>query len=284
MNTWQDVIWREWRHSRDPVYADRLFRLVSGQSLGIGGQTSVIILNAIGGAALGVLVGLLFTSSWATLKHMVWLGGLLGIIYGWILAKKYTWRDWLERLSSNTPTGNFSKIIISIIALGAIGGMVFGPIFWLSAVGLFWAFGDVITWINRGVNTSRRDGFDDRRWWFWWRKRPHVLDVEQALQQAQITSLEAQELWQAPLRRLAEERKRKPDIEMLINQLSSPNWTDRFVARQIIVQHGKEAIFPIQTAVHNDNTPHKATLLWVLENLHTKRNLPARSPINRERS
>jgi len=283
-NSWQQIIWREWRHSADPLYTDRLFRVVSDQPLGLGAQISVVVLNAVGGAALGVLVGLLFTSSWATLKHVVWLGGLLGIIYGWILAKKYTWRGWLERLSSNTPTGSFSRLIFGILALGVIGGMVFGPIFWLSAIGLFWAFGDVITWINRGITTSRQDRLDDRRWWFWWRKRPHLLEVEQALQQACLTSPEAQKLWQAPLHRLAEERQRNPSIESLIEQLLTPDWIDRFVARQILVQRGEEAIFSLQAAAYNNNTPHKATLVWVLDNLHTESGTPTRAPVGNRQS
>lgn len=283
-NSWQQIIWREWRHSIDPLYTDRLFRAVSDQPLGLGAQISVIVLNAVGGAAIGVLVGLLFTSSWATLKHMVWLGGLLGIIYGWALTRKYTWRGWLERLSSNTPTGNFSRLIFGVLALGLIGGMVFGPIFWLAAIGLFWAFGDVITWINRGITTSRQDRLNDRGWWFWWRKRPHLLEVEQALQQACLVSPEAQKLWQAPFHRLAEEQKRHPAIETLIEQLLSPDWIERFVARQILVQRGEEAIFPLQAAVYDNNTPHKATLLWVLDNLRPKRGTPTRAPITNGQS
>ena len=269
-NSWQQIIWREWRHSSDPLYTDRLFTLVRDQPLGWGAQVSVIMLNALGGAALGILVGLLFTSSWATLRHMVWLGGVLGIIYGWVQTKKFTWRTGLERLASNTPTGNFGRLIISLIVMGIVGGMVFGPLFWLATAGLFWAFGEVITWINRSVTTTGQNWLDERHWWFWWRKRPHLLEVEQALHQACTASHEAQELWQAPLHRLTKEREQQPTIETLINQLLSPDWLDRFIARQLIIQRGQEAIFPLQTAVHNNNTPHKDTLIWLLENLQAK--------------
>lgn len=275
-NSWQQIIWREWRHSSDPLYTDRLFKLVSDQPLGWGAQMSVIMLNALGGAALGILVGLLFTSSWGTLKHMVWLGGVLGVIYGWVQSKKFTWRTWLERVASNTPTGNFGRLVVSLIVMGIIGGMVFGPLFWLTTAGLFWAFGEIITWINRSVTTTGQNWLDERRWWFWWRKRPHLLEVEQALHQACTTSQEAQELWQAPLHRLTKEREQQPTIETLINQLLSPDWLDRFIARQLIIQRGQEAIFSLQTTVHSNNTPHQDTLAWLLENLQTKS--PSRVP------
>lgn len=283
-NRWQSIIWREWRHSADPLYADRLFKVVGDQSLGWRARASVILLNAVGGAALGILVGLLFTSSWATLRHMVWLGGLLGIIYGWVQARRYTWRDWLERLSANTPTGSFSRLVLALVAMGLIGGMMFGPIFWLAAAGLFWAFGEVITWVNRGITTGRQDRADERRWWFWWGKRPRLLEVEQALQQACLVSPAARELWQYPLRRLAEERERMPTTDMLIEQLLSADWLDRFVARHILVQRGSEAIFPLQTVVHNNSTPDRAALVWLLEALYAESGADVRSPAGSDRS
>ncbi|HRV93516.1 MAG TPA: hypothetical protein P5526_15255, partial [Anaerolineae bacterium] len=91
-------------------------------------------------------------------------------------------------------------------------------------------------------------------------------------------------LWQAPLHRLAEERQRNPSIESLIEQLLTPDWIDRFVARQILVQRGEEAIFSLQAAAYNNNTPHKATLVWVLDNLHTESGTPTRAPVGNRQS
>ena len=169
--SWRTIIWREWRHCTDPAYAQHLFELVGHDLVGSGARLSIALLNGLAGSALVILIGLLLTFNWTILQHFVWAGGAVGAAFGIFWGRRQTWQAWLDRLSSNTPIGDLGRFLPVAALIGIIGGMIFGPVFWLVIIGLFWGIGDLINWINRGLTTSPINRLEERKWWFWWRKR-----------------------------------------------------------------------------------------------------------------
>jgi hypothetical protein len=264
---WQKIIWQEWRHTSDLEFAGHLFNLVSGQPTGWGTRLSLTLVSIASGASLGVLVISPLTLRWDTLKYMAIAGGIVGAAYGFFRSQGLTWQDWIHRLQSNTPTTSIAKMVSGVLLLACVGGMVFGPVFWLMMAGLFWAIGGLISWINRGMDDLDKYDPEDRRWWFWWRKRPPLNQLETALQQASDTSPEAAEVWAEPLQRLAATQRRPPPPETLINMLTNNTWSDRFVARHTLVALGREAVYPLQAIATQNDTPLTRTAGWLLENI-----------------
>jgi hypothetical protein len=274
---WQQIIWREWRHSPDPDYTHQLFDLVADEPVGWLPRLSSILLNTISGAALAIVCGAVLTFSWEILQYFAWAGAFIGGMAGYIFNQKMTWRIWLDRLAANTPTGTFSRVIVGSLFLGLMGGLIFGPVFWLLAVGLFWGFGDVVVWMKRGAATSLQQDLEDRYWWFWWRGRPHPFEIEAALQQASAISPAAQAVWRNPLGQLAANQALPSSPETLISTLLSENWVERFVARHRLVRLGKKAVPVLQQALakDEDNTPLQQTLLWLIQSIQRGMTPPA---------
>lgn len=264
---WQKIIWREWRHCIDIEYGQQLFNVVADEPAGWGAKLSLMLFNAIAGISLGVLAGTAVTFEWAILQHLAWAGGVVGLVSGVLAGRNLTWRGWLGRLESNTPTTNPGRLIISAGLLGLLGFMIFGPLFWVMMAGLFWAAGGVITWLNRGVET--RDDFnpEDRRWWFWWRGRPPMFHTRAAIERACTQSATAGQIWADPLERLLETEHRPATPDTLIGALLSKNWVERFVARYRLVRLGQAAVEPLQALVYSDKTPLRHTAHWLLHNI-----------------
>jgi hypothetical protein len=264
---WQPIIWREWRHSPDPVYVQQLFDLVADEPVGWTSRSSLILLNIISGAALAVVCGAILTFNWAILQYFAWAGAFIGGVGSYIFNRKLTWRVWLDRLAANTPTSSFGRAVISSLFLGLMGGVIFGPVFWLLAVGLFWGFGDVVVWMKRGVATSLQHNLEDRYWWFWWRKRPHPFEVEVALLKACATSATAEAVWREPLNQLAAKQALSPSAEQIVSELLNEDWITRFVARHRLVRLGQAAVPTLQQALTKDNTPFQQTIFWLLQSI-----------------
>ncbi len=266
-HNWQQIIWREWRHNNDSEYAERLFELVADEPVGWGVGVSLILLSAISGASLGILIVAPITFEWAILQQLAIAGSVIGAARGYLLNRQLTWRDWLRRLESNTPTGSLSKLVGGVLVMALIGGMLFGPVFWLMMAGLFWAIGGVITWIRSGLEETYSYNPQDRRWWFWWRNRPHLSDVQAAIEQASAMLPAAGEIWNEPLHRLSEAQGQPASPDELTKALLSNDWVERFVARHTLVMLGREAIFPLQALATKDTTPLKDTARRLLQNI-----------------
>lgn len=264
--SWRQIIWREWRHCFDPVYAQHLFELVADEPVGWGAKVSVVLLNTIGGAAVALVCGAILTFDWRILQHFAWAGGLIGGLRGYMFSQGLTWRSWLNRLSASTPTSDLSRVIFSGLMLGLLGGMVFGPVFWLLAVGLFWAFGELMVWMNRSLTESSESNLADRRWWFWWRGRPYLSEVETALRQA-CAALPAGVGWPEALHQLAAKQNEPASPKALLAELVSEDWTERFVARHRLVRLGQAAIPALRPLAEKDASPLQQTALWLLYNI-----------------
>jgi hypothetical protein len=264
---WQQIIWREWRHCLDPDYAEHLFDLVADEPAGWGARLNAILFNIISGAALAVVGGAILTFDWAVLQHFAWAGGFIGGLRGYLFSRGLSWRSWLERLSASTPTSNFSRVIFSSLLLGLMGGMIFGPIFWLLAAGLFWGFGDLIRWLNRELAANPKTNLGDRQWWFWWRGRPYLFEVEAALQQACIALPPAQARWSEPLHRLTAPQGLPALPDRLVADLLSKDWVERFVACHRLVSLGREAVPQLMLIAEKEDSPLQQTALWLLRNI-----------------
>lgn len=262
---WRQTIWREWRYCRDEEYGQRLYALVADTPVSWGSKLSLIVFSAVAGAALGIVIGAPVSIRWSVLQQLALAGMVIGGVRGYWLGRQLTWRNWLARLESNMPTDNPSALAGAAALLGLCGFVVFGPIFWLAMVGLFWAIGGVITWLNSGLENKPDYNPEDRRWWFWWRGRPHQFAVKAALEKACAELTTAREIWQEALQRLQQQQPAPPDT--LIAALLSEDWQERFVARYTLVTVGREAVVPLQKVAEYDRTPLKDTVLWLLENI-----------------
>jgi hypothetical protein len=259
---WQQIIWREWRHCPDPEYGQQLFELVADEPAGWVVRFMLIGLDGLTGASLGLIIGFVLSSNWEMMRQIIWAGGLVGGIFGYLVGRKLSWQGWLSRLSANTPTSDWPRFIGNALLLGLMGGLIFGPMFWLSLVGLFWGIGSLLPWLNRGSETTASTNPDERRWWFWWRRRPWLSEVEAALGQAPGGP------WQTLLLRLAERRAQALPPEVLFPDLWSPDWQERFIACHTLASQGDQALFYLQTVPRQaENTPLQQTLDWLLLNL-----------------
>src|SRR5262245_24799244 len=128
---WQRIIWREWRHCPDPDYGQQLFELVADAPAGWGARLILIGLDGLTGASLGLAVSFVLSSHWEIMRQIILAGGLVGGIFGFLVGRKLSWRSWLSRLSSNTPTSDWPRFIGNGVLLGLLGGLIFGPLFWL---------------------------------------------------------------------------------------------------------------------------------------------------------
>ena len=182
---WQKTIWREWRYTNDIEYGNYLFAIVADEPAGWGAKACATILAALTGATVAFLAALAVTISWQLWQQMFMLGGFAGACYGFVRSRNLTWQDWLHRLEANTLTGvNPVQAGFGIIGLILIGGMILGPLAWVSLVGLFWGVGSIIGWLNHSLDNVKQYKAEDRKWWVWWHGRPTLAEVETALQHA----------------------------------------------------------------------------------------------------
>jgi hypothetical protein len=264
---WQQIIWREWRHSHDIEYTQQLFDLVADGPTGWGTRLSLILLSTIAGASIGILIVLPATFEGAILQQLALAGMIVGAARGYLQSRHLSWRRWICRLESNTPSGNLSRLVGGMVLLGLLGGMIFGPVFWLMMAGLFWAIGGVITWLNQSLEETEAFNPEERHWWFWWRNRPPLVDLHSALQHVCTVSPSAHEIWSDPLRRLTETRHQPVSPDELIDALLSHDWVERFIARHALISLGQEAVFPLQAIANGNTSPLRHTAVWLLQNI-----------------
>jgi hypothetical protein len=177
----QNIIWREWRNCHDRTYAEQLYELVADTPVGWGTKLMVLLIYTVAGAALGLMIGFLITSNWLILRQFVWAGSIVGGVNGYLVSRDLSWRDWLERLSFNLPANDPSRGVGAVLGITLLGGLVFGPFFWVVIIGMFWTLGGLIKRLNRGQNI-RENPFDYHPWFFWWRSRPPEVELEKALE------------------------------------------------------------------------------------------------------
>jgi hypothetical protein len=277
-HTWQRTIWREWRHCADIEYGQHLFELVSDEQVSWGPRFSLVVFGAISGMSVGLVVGVPVTLEWSILQQLAWAGLIIGLVRGILVGRHWSWQNWIHRLESNTPTGSPGRLIAGAALLGMCGFIVFGPIFWVIMLGLFWVIGGLVFWLNSGLEDRVAFNPDDRQWWFWWRGRPYLFEVQLALQEACSVSATAREIWATPLARLADSQHQPAATDELINALLSQNWIDRFVARYALVALGREAIAPLQALAGDEESPLFATVQRLLQNIEQAATAQTKSP------
>jgi hypothetical protein len=220
------------------------------------------------GASLGLILGFVLSSSWEILRQFLWAGGLVGGLVGYLAGRNLTWQRWLKRLSANTPTSDWPRFIGNALMLGLLGGLIFGPVFWLGLAGLFWGIGSVLPWLNQGSIRIQPSSAEERHWWFWWYRRPWLSDVEAALSQACEYDPTSSALWQELLTRLAERRAQALPPEALARGLLSPDWQERFIANHTLVTCGDPALLYLQMIPRQETeTPLQQTVDWLVLNL-----------------
>lgn len=268
--SWRRVIWREWRHCHDIEYEAHLFKIVADAPTGLSSRLTLVLLDAVGGAAIALLIGFVFTLRLDVLLQLLLTGGVVGGLRGLYSARKLTWRVWLGRLQSNAPTASPGQLFFGGLILLLLTGMVFGPLAWLAIVGLFWSFGGLIYWINSATDESETYRSHDRRWWVWWRGRPHLFEVETALSQACAESSQAAAVWAEPLRRLEQAKNKTAPPETLIRQLLDSNWETRLSAAHRLVLLGSIAAPSLEQLAHNDTSPLQNTARWLLASISAR--------------
>jgi hypothetical protein len=264
---WKQIVWREWRHCHDIDYEAHLFKIVADDPTGWSSRLILVLLNAVCGAALALITGFIFTLNLSILLQLMLVGAIAGGGIGIITARNLTWRIWLGRLQSNTPTASAGRLVFGGLMLGLLTGMVFGPLAWLAIAGLFWGFGGLIFWINNATDETETYRSPDRRWWFWWRNRPHLFQVENALRYACTVSPQAREIWTEPLHQLDQAKNQHLPPESLIHLLLSNDWVERFSAAYRLVLQDDLAVPTLEQLARNDTSPLRNTAQWLLMNI-----------------
>ncbi len=197
------------------------------------------------------------------------------------------WREWarcqdedyafyLFNLVQTTTFGQRFVIILAIVGLlvGGFLGYIFGVAF--STTNLVFANVDLsllppilLTWTMGlaggviGLEGSRRY----RTWYFWWKGQPPTSRVIWALQQAIIHDPEAKTVWAEPLHLLTQTMEKPPHASILIKQLGSDSWIERFAARHVLVQLGSEIAAELQPIAADDKQPLWEMALWLLSSI-----------------
>jgi len=239
---WQNVLWRAWRHTPDREFADPLFETVADEPVGWGVTASLLLLGALYGAAAGLLAGLIATNggvenlkdwivAWPRLAPFpAWgaaagaLGaGLIRAIAGWRL----TWLAWLKWLLPSVPreklVGGLGVVLVGFLLLFLVGLVV-------------------------GLEGDRH-AWEYRRWLGWWRGRPHLFALEQALRWACEQRPAVQKKWAEPLRRLKAARSESQPLQQWIATLRNSDWEERFITHHVLVSLGGEAVEPLREQV-----------------------------------
>jgi hypothetical protein len=195
----------------------------------------------------------------------------------WCRAKDEDYAYYLYNLVKTTALG--WKFVAAFSLLGALVGALLGYLFasgMLAALDIrtsIWNLAELSPWILGwvtsmaggliGLEASR--GF--RTWYFWWQGQPTATRLVQALQQAQTLRPDIKEVWVEPLRRLKEAKKSQNDPGQLIAVLNSPNWVDRFVARQLLVAMGGEATEALRALASDKTNPLWQAAIWLLASI-----------------
>lgn len=199
---WHDVIWREWRHCQNKLYAEQLFGLVADARVGWGSRVTFMLLEGIIGMVLGLLIGFVATTEWRILQQLLLAGGAIGAGRGLLVSQRLSWRAWLTRLALGLPVEQPNRGLLVIGLLLLLASLIFGPVLWLLLIGLFWGMSGVIQWMTKGLAAANAYSYNS--WYFWWRSRPSLDEVEAALAWAALTGLPEKTPLSAPPNALSE--------------------------------------------------------------------------------
>ncbi|MDM8520951.1 hypothetical protein QUF64_12955 [Anaerolineales bacterium HSG6] len=261
---WQSTLWHEWRNSHDEQYAQQLYTLIADTPANLISFGMIMVLGAITGAALGLLAGLALGPNAALWQQLMLMGAVIGSIRGGYLGLNLSWRAYLTRLGASLPVGKPDEWLVGGILLSGLGTFVFGPAFWICAVGLFWGMGGMIEWLNSGSKAPTYE-YTYRAWFFWWRALPTRTEVQDALRRACIEDTTTAEIWTEPLQRLATNAPPPESVHKIVSKLSHDNWLVRLQARHQLIQLGETAIEPLKRISRDEETPMQPTAQWVLD-------------------
>lgn len=267
---WQQILWREWRNAHDEEYAHNLYRFIADTPASPLSLLVIIFFTILTGAAIGLIGGIVLTDQARILQYLMGtgavLGGLRGLIVGWNLS----WRHYLNRLGGSLPVGRPQDWLGGGFLLLLLSTPIFGPLFWLAAIGLFWGMGGLINWLNSGAEPPTNE-YTYRVWFFWWRGVPTTAEVDQALQQACTVLPQANVVWADYLERLHHEPHTQQPITFWLSQLGHDDWDIRFFARRHLISYGTEAIDQLQPIAQDEADPLQSTAKWLLKIIEKNR-------------
>ncbi len=215
---WRKTLWREWRNCGNQAYAKQLFELVADSPVGWGTKSLYVLLDAIIGLVVAFLVGFIWTTNWQVLQQLAWAGATIGAVRGVLAVQRLFWRDWLTRLAFGLPAQQPSSGLLAILGLLLLGSVIFGPFLWLFLIGLFWGMSGLIKWMMEGLVAA--NPFEYHAWYFWWRGRPPIAEVEAALQEAAEAGIETNSAPPGPAGKLTTSLA-DPEIEIDFLQLKN---------------------------------------------------------------
>ncbi|MCS7279063.1 MAG: hypothetical protein NZ530_03265 [Thermodesulfobacteriaceae bacterium] len=193
------------------------------------------------------LLGSLFGGLFGVLMGGMVIGlvyGTLGGLCGGIIIELFS------SLSGYTPFSKISEELRGGLVLGVVFEFFFGLT--LGVFYLLW------TWISKGENLKWIDY--GRSLWVWWRKRPMLSEVEKALHRAWSKE------WIQTLFLLEKNKREFLTPELLISNLESENWQERFMARHLLLYLGGEGINLLVKRLSHPSSV-KNTILHLLKSI-----------------
>jgi hypothetical protein len=135
-----EIIWREWRHSEDEEYAQRLFDLVRDTPVGWKGVLLLALCGTLYGLMAGYFVGLVLLnwpvySAWSLTGPLPlalsWMAGVAGGLSGVLISQSLSWQRWLALLTPNifsNKMGKLSRLNVALLC-GFLAGLIGLPDF-----------------------------------------------------------------------------------------------------------------------------------------------------------
>ncbi len=272
-DSWQNILWREWRNTNDEVYATHLFELVGDEPVGSEVSWVNTLMGMVYGGLLGLLLSVLGALSNSFAGEQLWfmflgLGIVLGGITGAVIyrpSSQLTYRTWLARLTFYAPPKEvgFVAIILGFgLFFSQINGMLNGAGTENSvafAILLTIALGSrLMGWLLAlGKAPNPKHLHQYRKLWIWWRKRPNIQTTNAALLKAMIQHPAKQDIWHEVLVRLEQQKQNPVSTQKLISSLWSTDWIERFIAGYLLVETGGEAVDELATLTNTITSPFR---------------------------
>ncbi len=169
-------------------------------------------------------------------KHLLGslsLGLSPGFFIGLILGIGGLFLSFFGGLTIGLAINSLSPVYIGL-GMGIVGGLII----WLSFIFVGGIFAVITAFYN--INKGKEYMFEKRYLFFWWKNRPTLSEVKEAL--VYFHSKFFVEEIKETLTLLEKIQKNSPSAETLISYLESKDWKERFIGSQLLVNLGGEAV------------------------------------------
>lgn len=242
-------------------WALNLIGISSGLCFGYYYSQKVALLEVLAGSLVGLLFGMFFGLGFAwSLDQLIGpldyvaFGGMVGLAVG-IGAGWYFGREagFMGLLIGQTTALVLALVAgFDIILNGWLLGLLIGGLVGNSSR----------IWFRSTGSLQSGRAFAYRAWCLWWSERPYAAEIIAALRQYATARP-----WSALLHQLQEVTDSENLSEVLITDMQSSDWGQRFIARYSLIGLGGQQVPRLAALARQAAPPMRETLTWVARNI-----------------